>query len=214
MRFPIVMLILAGFATPLHAQEYRHNTWGMFAAPMFSELAGDVYNFEAGAYETSLGLGAFYGHVFTSRFSGRFEVSARQVRYETYADAGNPASLTLCSALESTIESVLAFSVDRHIDMAGHDARFSVGTGPVVATVYDQTIGKPSRVGEPPLAGTYARFGWMFDAGLALGLDPGLAVFARFRAQGDLSTFSESEDADIVRRLNMFGFNVGAEFGF
>lgn len=216
MRYLLALVLVFATASPLHAQEYPRNAWGLIASPMASELSGDdLSNYEVGATDMSLGLGAFYQHVFSPRISGRFELSARQNRYETFADTDTGAlggGITWCSASETTVETVVVISFDRHIDMAGHDLRFSIGTGPVISAVVDQTIGKPSETVRPR-EGNYGKFGWMFDGGLALGLDPKFGVFARFRGQNDYETFGESDEADIVRKLATFGFHVGAEFG-
>lgn len=195
------------------AQDYPRNAWGLVASPMSSTLTGDDLSpYEVGASDMSLGLGAFYQHVFSPRVSGRFEMSARQNHYGTYAQVA-PLETAWCTALETTIETVVVVSFDRHVDLAGHDACFSVGTGPVISAVVEQTIGFPSYAPEPPSEGSYGKFGWMFDAGLALGLDPRFGVFARFRGQADYETFGASDSADIVRKLDTFGFHVGAEFG-
>lgn len=209
----IAMLVVLCAASFSQAQEFRRNAWGVTAAPMSCELTGDdLSNYEVGQTDASLGLGGFYQHLFSRRVSARFELSARQNHYGTYAQVA-PLATAWCTALETTIETVVALSLDRHVDMAGHDARFSIGVGPVISAVVDQTVGFPSFATTPPSEGSYGKFGLMLDAGLALGLDPKFGVFARFRGQTDYSTFSESDSADIVRKLNSFGFHVGAEFG-
>ena len=209
----LLMLLVIATTTPLHAQEYTRNAWGLLASPMSCELTGDgLSNYEMGATDMSLGLGVFYQHIFSPRVSGRFELSWRQNHYGTYVVV-SPLGTAWCTALETTVESVVVIGLDRHVDMAGHDLRFSVATGPVVSAVVEQTIGYPAFATQPPAEGSYGKFGWMFDAGLALGLDPDFGVFARFRGQSDYETFGESDDADIVRKLASFGFHVGAEFG-
>jgi hypothetical protein len=209
----LICIVTTLAAHAARAQEYRHNAWGLIASPMSVELTGnDLSNYEVGATDMSLGLGAFYQHVFSPRISGRFELSARQNHYGTYAPVA-PLTSAWCTALETTVESVVVLSFDRHVDLAGHDLRFSLGTGPVLSAVVEQMIGSPSNAPDPPSEGSYGKFAWMFEGGLALGLDPKFGVFARFRGQTDYETFSASSDADIVRKLNSFGFHVGAEFG-
>src|SRR5712675_574538 len=135
--FTVVWLACARASS---AQDYPRNAWGLMASPMSSTLTGhDLSNYELGASDMSLGLGAFYQHVFAPRVSGRFELSARQNYYGTYAQVA-PLATAWCSALETTIETVVVVSIDRHVDLAGHDARFSLGTGPVVSAVIEQTI--------------------------------------------------------------------------
>lgn len=213
---PTISLLVVLLAAPnARAQEFRVNAWGLIASPMSVELTGDdLNNYEIGQTDMSLGLGAFYQHVFSKRISGRFELSGRQNHYGTYASVGSLVTDTAwCTALETTVESVVVVSFDRHIDLAGHDTRFFLGTGPVLSAVVEQSIGSPSNAPDPPSEGSYGKLGWMFEGGLALGLSPTFGVFARFRGQSDYETFSASSDADIVRKLNSFGFHIGAEFG-
>jgi hypothetical protein len=217
--FLLACIILFFTVSSSQAGDNRRNAWGVLVGtPTYGLTEGHPY--EVGQTNTSLDFGAFYTRFFTPHFSGRFEIYANDRHINTFATV-NPGTLLESTAWfsvqERAVETTVVFSLDKRVDVGGHESRFSFGWGPTMSYVYDQTLGKASpfalSAGDPR-AGTYGKFGFTTDAAFGLALDPGMAIFARFRYQQDVSTFDESDDADIVRELYAFGFQTGMEFGF
>lgn len=218
--FVLVCIALCTDVSSSRADDYRRNGWGVVVGtPTYGLTKGHPY--EVSQTNTSLDFGAFYARFFTPHFSGRFELYADDRLINTFAPV-NPATTneftSWFSVEERAVETTIVFSLDKRVDVGGHEARLSFGWGPTMSYVYDQTLGKPTSSSTfypgDPRAGTYGKFGFTSDAAFGLALDRGMGIFARFRYQQDVSTFDESEDADIVRELYAFGFQTGMEFGF
>lgn len=213
MRTLIVSALIVFTASPLFAQEFRRNAWGLVAAPMTYELTGN----DLGT-NTSLDLGLFYSRFISHAISARVEVFAQDRKYmtEEFSPDGLGGGEWIPYIVdEAALAATLLLNFDRREDLAGHQLRLSIGAGGMATKVLDQTI----RHADPGFAtsvgwGDYSKLGWLMEAGMALDVEPGSGVFARLRIQRDVSIFGESDDADIVRELAAFGFHVGAEFGF
>jgi hypothetical protein len=218
--FLLACMLLFSTVSSSRADDYHRNAWGVVVGATTYGLT-EGQQFELSQTNTSFDVGAFYTRFFTRSFSGRFELYGDDRQINTFAPV-NPNTVFEATGFfsvdERVVETATVFSLDRRVDMGGHEARLSFGAGPTMSYVYDQTLGKPDPpfafYSGDPRAGTYGKFGFMFDAGLGLAVDSDMGVFARFRYQQDVSTFAESDDADIVRQLYAFGFQAGMEFGF
>jgi hypothetical protein len=56
--------------------------------------------------------------------------------------------------------------------------------------------------------------GFLFDAGAAIDIKPGDAVFLRFRASYDGHVMGESDDVEMTTRYFAYGFYAGFESSF
>lgn len=203
MRFLLALALIATFAAPLHAQEYKRNAWGMAFAPMtYGSTEGNAFE----TNNTSLDVGIFYARFFTPKFSTRLEVFAQNRHVISFGSYGTQ----VYSVDENGLTGAVLLAGDRRIDLSGHEARFSSGGGFTVTAITGQERFSTSYA--DPDAGTYGKVGFLVDAGMTLGLHSSTGVFTRFRYQQDWTTFADDGDRTMLYRT--FGFLVGMEFGF
>jgi hypothetical protein len=190
----------------------------MYAAPtIYGFSKGSDY--DLGASNAGLDLGAYYSRSFTSSFSARLEL-----RYGTRAmdDLVTtnlfPGSFGMVRLEESILEVPLILMGDRRVSVGEHELRISAGGGVSTKFVLDQKLLGPQgeESGKYGIQGadSYRKVGILLDGGTTFSVDRRSAVFLRFRLDVDIATAGEPADASVIRRFWATGFYAGFEYGF
>jgi hypothetical protein len=219
-RFAAVLSLLALVAvSSAHAQDFRRNAYGMYAAPTIYGLSkGSDYNLATS--NGGLDLGAYYSRAFTSSVSMRVEAryGTRALDYSARAKAPLSGAYLVFRVSEQILEVPVILEADRRIDMNGHEFKVSVGGGFSTKFVLDQKLFGPSGESDSPYnpiaADSYRKVGFLVDGGATFQVDRGSAVFARLRFDVDLATAGEPDDADVITRFWAAGFYAGFEYVF
>ena len=218
-RFAALLFLFALVAVPAaHAQDFRRNAYGMYAAPTIYGFAkGSEY--DVAASSAGLDLGAYYSRFFTPSFSARLEVRyGTRVMDDLVTIDVFPGAYSMVRVEESILEVPVIIQGDRRVPVGDHELRVSVGGGFSTKFVLEQKLLGPS--GEVSgkygvvAAGSYRKVGLLVDGGTTFSVDRRSAIFLRFRVDYDIATAGEPDDASVIRRFWAAGFYAGFEYGF
>lgn len=210
----VAVLSVIALLPPLYAgAQVPSKVLGIYAAPTMYEFAeGPAVDKVASG--TSLEWAAFYEHPLGRQLGVRVE--ARYAYRGIVATASNESATASVALYEQFVEFPVTLSSQQWFDAMKHGARLSFAAGLCYAVVVKQEVHPVSGAALPSELdfGEYQRISWLLDGGVALDLETGRAVFARFRLQRDVDTFAESDNVMISPLYLAYGLYAGLEVKF
>ncbi len=214
-----VALVVTYSPRSANADDIRHNAWGLFAGPTTYELVNGS-DYDRAASSTSLDWGIYYTRVVTRKFSIRVEarLASRHIDIVNGSFAVPASSYDIVGISridEHILEIPLLIQGDRRSSFGDGEIRLSTGIGVSYGVLIDQHMMNLVRdIEQTEGFGGYQRLSLLFDGGGTVDIDPGDAIFLRFRVAYDAYVFGETSDLGAATEYFSFGFYAGFESSF